>query len=86
MVQEDVRDVPVRTVFPCLCSRRLTPALGSAGCSESTNSGDEDIGELLRACDEIGDLLDLKQADGERWPVEEIISRAVELVRMPECP
>lgn len=46
----------------------------------------EDIDELLRACDEIGDLLDLKQADGERWPVEEIISRAVELVRMPECP
>ncbi|PIL29239.1 hypothetical protein GSI_09288 [Ganoderma sinense ZZ0214-1] len=46
----------------------------------------EDIDELLRACDEIGDLLDLKQAEGERWPVEEIISRAVELVRMPECP
>nr|VWO99494.1 UDP-glucose 6-dehydrogenase (EC [Ganoderma boninense] len=46
----------------------------------------EDIDELLRACDEIGDLLDLKQAEGERWPVEEIINRAVELVRMPECP
>ena len=39
---------------------------------------------LIRACDEIGDALDLKQAIGERWPVEEIISRAVELVRMPE--
>ncbi|KAI0357850.1 serine palmitoyltransferase 2 [Trametes cingulata] len=46
----------------------------------------EDIDTVLRACDEIGDLLDLKQASGERWPVEEIISRAVELVRMPEMP
>ncbi|PIL23243.1 hypothetical protein GSI_14553 [Ganoderma sinense ZZ0214-1] len=46
----------------------------------------EDVDGLLRACDEIGDVLDLKQAGGERWPVEEIISRAVELVRMPECP
>ncbi|KAJ2970417.1 hypothetical protein NUW54_g12731 [Trametes sanguinea] len=46
----------------------------------------EDVDEVLRACDEIGDLLDLKQASGERWPVEEIIKRAVELVRMPEMP
>ena len=46
----------------------------------------EDIDMVLRACDEIGDALDLKQASGERWPVEEIISRAVELVRMPEMP
>ena len=46
----------------------------------------EDIDELLCACDEIGDLLDLKQAEGERWPVEMIINRAVELVQMPECP
>ncbi|KAI0768257.1 serine palmitoyltransferase 2 [Trametes elegans] len=46
----------------------------------------EDIDMLLRASDEIGDLLDLKQAPGERWLVEEIISRAVELVNMPEMP
>ena len=46
----------------------------------------EDIDMVLRACDEVGDVLDLKQAAGERWPVEEIIKRAVELVRMPECP
>ncbi|KAI0654127.1 serine palmitoyltransferase 2 [Cubamyces menziesii] len=46
----------------------------------------EDIDEVLRACDEIGDLLDLKQAAGERWPVEEIIKRAVEIVRLPEMP
>ncbi|KAI0822373.1 serine palmitoyltransferase 2 [Trametes gibbosa] len=46
----------------------------------------EDIDTILRACDEIGEVLDLKQASGERWPVEEIISRAVELVQMPEMP
>lgn len=42
----------------------------------------EDVDMILRASDEIGEVLDLKQATGERWPVEEIISRAVELVRM----
>ena len=46
----------------------------------------EDVDTVLRACDEIGDYLDLKQASGERWPVEEIISRAVEIVQMPEMP
>ncbi|KAI0753244.1 serine palmitoyltransferase 2 [Daedaleopsis nitida] len=46
----------------------------------------EDVDTVLRACDEIGDVLDLKQASGERWPIEEIISRAVEIVRMPEMP
>ncbi|KAI0822044.1 serine palmitoyltransferase 2 [Trametes gibbosa] len=46
----------------------------------------EDIDAVLRACDEIGEVLCLKQAQGERWPVEEIISRAVELVQMPEMP
>ncbi|KAJ3554919.1 hypothetical protein NM688_g2856 [Phlebia brevispora] len=46
----------------------------------------EDIDTLLAACDEIGDLLDLKQAAGERWPLHEIITRAVELVNMEEVP
>lgn len=46
----------------------------------------EDIDTVLLACDEIGDLLDLKQGGGERWPVQEIISRAVEIVNMPELP
>jgi serine palmitoyltransferase len=40
----------------------------------------EDMDVVLRACDEIGDLLDLKHGAGERWPVEEIIKRSVELV------
>lgn len=46
----------------------------------------EDIDTLLAACDEIGDILDLKQADGERWPLSEIKERAVELVNMDEMP
>ena len=46
----------------------------------------EDIDTVIRACDEIGDLLDLKQSGGERWPLQEIIDRAVELVNMKEVP
>lgn len=46
----------------------------------------EDVDTLLKACDEIGELLDLKQAVGERWPLEEITKRAVELVNMEDCP
>ena len=46
----------------------------------------EDIDTLLTACDEIGDILDLKQAPGERWPLKEIIDRAVEIVNMDELP
>ncbi|OBZ66911.1 Serine palmitoyltransferase 2, partial [Grifola frondosa] len=44
----------------------------------------EDVDIVLRACDEIGDFLDLKQGAGERWPLQEIIDRAIELVNMPE--
>jgi len=39
-----------------------------------------DVDELLRACDEIGTVLDLKHGAGEWWSVEEVIERAVELV------
>ncbi|CCM05394.1 uncharacterized protein FIBRA_07610 [Fibroporia radiculosa] len=44
----------------------------------------DDVDLVLTACDEIGDLLDLKQGSGDRWPLKEIIDRAVELVNMPE--
>ena len=39
-----------------------------------------DVDELLRACDEVGTALDLKHGAGERWSVEEVTERAVELV------
>ncbi|EPQ51968.1 PLP-dependent transferase [Gloeophyllum trabeum ATCC 11539] len=41
-----------------------------------------DIDVVLKACDWIGDVLDLKHAPGERWSLEKITSNAVELVRM----
>jgi len=40
----------------------------------------EDIDLVLRACDEIGEILDLKHGQGERWPLEDILTRSVELV------
>ncbi|KAH7337886.1 serine palmitoyltransferase 2 [Rhizoctonia solani] len=43
----------------------------------------EDIDEVLRACDEIGNALDLKHglAPGERWTVEQVIDRCLDIVR-----
>lgn len=40
----------------------------------------EDIDMVLRACDEVGGILDLKHGLGERWGIEEVCKRAVELV------
>ncbi|KAL5497945.1 LCB2 [Sanghuangporus vaninii] len=42
----------------------------------------EDIDTVLRACNEIGDVLDLKHREGERWTIDEVVARAVELVEM----
>ncbi|KAI6041566.1 serine palmitoyltransferase 2 [Pisolithus marmoratus] len=41
----------------------------------------EDIDVVLRACDELGDLMNLKHGRGKRWPIEEIVTRSVELAR-----
>jgi len=40
----------------------------------------EDVDVVLKACDEVGDILDLKHGTGERWPLQEIMDRSVELV------
>jgi serine palmitoyltransferase len=40
----------------------------------------EDVDLVLKACDEIGEILDLKHGQRERWPIEDIIRRSVELV------
>lgn len=40
----------------------------------------DDIDAILRACDEVGDILDLKHGQGERWPLEQIIKRSTDLV------
>jgi serine palmitoyltransferase len=40
----------------------------------------EDVDLVLTACDEIGEILDLKHGQGERWSLGDILSRSVELV------
>lgn len=40
----------------------------------------EDVDLVLKACDEIGEILDLKHGQGERWSLEDILRRSVELV------
>jgi len=44
----------------------------------------DDIDTVLRACDEVGDVLDLKHgiSRSERWSVEQITESAVELAHM----
>ncbi|QRW25620.1 aminotransferase class I and II protein [Rhizoctonia solani] len=43
----------------------------------------EDIDEVLRACDEIGDALDLKHglSMSERWTVDQVIDNCLEIVK-----
>jgi len=51
-------------------------------CTSAAHTKD-DIDMVLRACDEIGEILDLKYGSGERWGIEEVCKRAVELVHSP---
>jgi serine palmitoyltransferase len=46
----------------------------------------EDIDTVLRATDEIGDILDLKHGlpRKERWDIETVCERAVELAHIQE--
>ncbi|KIY43821.1 PLP-dependent transferase [Fistulina hepatica ATCC 64428] len=46
----------------------------------------EDIDEVLRACDEIGDYLDLKHGlpPNERWTIDQVVANAVQLVNDPD--
>jgi len=82
------------TLFSRLMLARKTPiivvvvaypatplASGRARFCVSASHTKEDCDTVLRACDEIGDLLDLKHGElEERWSLNEIMSRAVELV------
>lgn len=40
----------------------------------------EDIDVVLRACDEVGGILDMRYGSCERWGIDEVCERAVELV------
>lgn len=77
------REVPIVTVvvaYPAtpLITTRVRFCVSAAHTKE-------DIDETLRACDEIGDVMDLKHGlpPSERWNIEEVVRRAVELVNMP---
>lgn len=48
-------------------------------CVSASHTKD-DIDTILQACDEVGDVLDLKHGHSERWPLEQIMKRSVELV------
>jgi serine palmitoyltransferase len=52
-------------------------------CVSASHTKD-DIDTVLRACDEIGDVLGVKHSLGERWPLERIMNSAVELVGMED--
>ncbi|EEB91939.1 hypothetical protein MPER_09628 [Moniliophthora perniciosa FA553] len=77
------REVPIVTVvvaYPAtpLITTRVRFCVSAAHTKE-------DIDTILRACDEIGDIMDLKHGipRKERWSIDDITSRAVELVDMP---
>jgi serine palmitoyltransferase len=44
----------------------------------------DDIDTVMRACDEIGNVMNLKHLPGERWPLERIMNSATELVNMDD--
>ncbi|KAG0699049.1 pyridoxal phosphate-dependent transferase [Suillus ampliporus] len=53
---------------------------GRARLCPSASHTKEDIDLFLRACDEVGGILDLKHGSGERWGIDKVCERAVELV------
>ncbi|KAG2134123.1 pyridoxal phosphate-dependent transferase [Suillus clintonianus] len=53
---------------------------GRARLCASASHTKDDIDLVLRACDEVGGILDLKHGMGERWGIDEVCERAVELV------
>lgn len=53
-------------------------------CVSASHTKD-DIDLIIRACDEIGDVLDLKQgtSKGSRWKLEDVFANAKEIVDSP---
>ena len=70
-------------IFTVVVAYPATPLVTSRVrfCLSAAHTKD-DIDLILKACDEIGDWLDLKQGGGERWTLQEIMDRAVDLVHM----
>ncbi|KAG2344045.1 serine palmitoyltransferase 2 [Suillus weaverae] len=53
---------------------------GRARLCPSASHTKEDIDIVLRACDEVGGILNMKHGSCERWGIDEVCERAVELV------
>jgi serine palmitoyltransferase len=78
------RQTPIITV---VVAYPATPLItGRVRFCVSASHTKEDIDTILRACDEIGDVMDLKHGlpRAKRWTIEQITSRAVELVKMKQ--
>ena len=73
---------PIAVVVVCY---PVTPLVTSRirFCVSASHTKD-DIDTILRACDEIGDILDLKHSPGERWPLERVVKNATELVNIED--
>jgi serine palmitoyltransferase len=76
------RKTPIVVV---VVSYPATPLItGRARLCVSASHTKDDMDTVLRACDEIGDVLDLKHLPGERWPLERVMNSATELVNMED--
>lgn len=53
---------------------------GRARLCPSASHTKEDIDTVLRACDEVGGILGMRYGSCERWGIDEVCERAVELV------
>jgi serine palmitoyltransferase len=72
------RDTPVIVVVVAYPATPLVT--GRVRFCVSAAHTKEDMDCILTACDEIGNLLDLKHGQGERWPLKQIMERSAELV------
>jgi len=76
------RKTPIVVV---VVSYPATPLVtGRARFCVSASHTKDDIDTVLRACDEIGDILDVRHLPGERWSLERVMNSAIELVNMED--
>lgn len=72
------RQTPIVVVVVAYPATSLVTGRVRFCLSAAHTKGDVDL--VLKACDEIGEVLDLKHGKGERWALEDILGRSVELV------
>ncbi|KAG2134126.1 pyridoxal phosphate-dependent transferase [Suillus clintonianus] len=72
------RPIPIAVV---VVTYPATPfETGRVRLCPSASHTKEDIDIVLRACDEVGGILDMKHGSCKRWGIDEVCERAVELV------